>query len=302
MLPLTSARGQAACPKTDNKNRTQSNQMIIIISPSKTQDCKGTVTVDSSQPLFIDQVRQLVSHLKKLDRKQLAELMKMSDKLAEVNYRRYQAFQPDFTPENSRPALFMFRGDQFNPMAVEEYTPDQLHHCQHHLRILSGLYGMLRPLDLMQPYRLEMAHKVAIGGSANLYDFWRDRLTGELNAVFGADANPVLVNMASAEYFKVINKKKLQAKILTITFKQEKAGKVKTIAIYAKRARGAMVDFIMRNRLSTPEELQAFRSDGYSFAPELSRGGTEWVFIKKLCNCSAAPHSAAISPPHIDGL
>ncbi len=256
--------------------------MIIIISPSKTQDCNGPVNVDSSQPLFIDQVRQLVSHMKKLDRKQLAELMKMSDKLAEVNYRRYQEFQPDFTPQNSRPALFMFQGAQFNPMAVEEYTPEQLHHCQHHLRILSGLYGMLRPLDLMQPYRLEMAHKVAVGGSANLYDFWRDRITGELNAGFGADESPVLVNMASAEYFKVIKKNKLQAKILTITFQQEKEGKVKTIAIYAKRARGAMVDFIMRNKLAKPEELLTFCSDGYSFAPELSRGDTEWVFIKKL--------------------
>jgi cytoplasmic iron level regulating protein YaaA (DUF328/UPF0246 family) len=256
--------------------------MKIIISPSKTQDDTVPVRTGSTQPLFVTQVHQLVSHLKKIKQNQLASLMKMSDKLAAVNYERFQNFQPIFTQENSRQALFMFQGDQFNPMQTETYTQAQLLHSQHHVRILSGLYGMLRPLDLMQPYRLEMATKIPVGSAGNLYGFWGEHITRALNNEFREDSSPVLINMASVEYCKVIKKNELKAKILKVAFKQEKAGKIKTIAIYAKRARGAMVDFVLRNMLTEPEELQSFSVDGYSFMPDLSTGDTEWVFVKKL--------------------
>ncbi len=253
--------------------------MQYIISPSKTQ--QFTVPIhSSSQPFFADQTKQLVRQLQQLDQAGLTTLMKMSDKLAAVNFSRYQQFQFPFSPENSCQALFMFRGDQFNPMQVDNYTAAELDYAQQHLRILSGLYGILRPLDLVQPYRLEMAIKLAVGEHKNLYSFWGTLVTGQLNRDLAADPEPLLVNLASAEYFKVIRKKDLQAAILTLAFKQEKASKLKTIAIYAKRARGAMLDFIIRNQVSRPEELQEFRADGYVFAADLS-GEFEWVFIRR---------------------
>jgi len=183
--------------------------MLLIISPSKTQESDVSIRGDYSQPLFIDKTEQLVRRLKQFDQLQLAALMKMSDKLAALNYQRFQDFQFPFTPDNSRQALLMFRGDQFNPMAVDGYSDEQLTHVQQHLRILSGLYGMLRPLDLMQPYRLEMATKLAVGEDENLYSFWGYPVTRELNRELRDDPQPVLINLASAEYFKVIRRKEL---------------------------------------------------------------------------------------------
>ncbi len=255
--------------------------MLLIISPSKTQQFDIPIHGNSTQPLFPEQTGQLIHLLKQLDQPQLAALMKMSDKLAAVNHQRFKQFQLPITQKNSRQALFMFQGDQFNPMAVDSYSKQQLNHAQRHLRILSGLYGMLRPLDLMQPYRLEMAIKVAVGDHKNLYSFWSERITEQLNKELRNDQEPVLINMASAEYFKVVRKKELQANILTLSFKQEKEGKLKTIAIYAKRARGAMVNFVIQNEINKPVELQGFDRDGYSYHPELSTG-SEWVFVRKL--------------------
>lgn len=255
--------------------------MLLVISPSKTQKFDIPIRGDCSQPLFVAQTERLVRQLKQLDQTQLAVLMKMSDKLAKVNYKRFLDFNLPFTSENARQALFMFQGDQFDSMAVDSYSEEQLAHAQHHLRILSGLYGILRPLDLMQPYRLEMATKLAVGEAKNLYSFWGDLVTRELNNEMSDDPQPLLINMASAEYFKVIRRKELQADILTLTFKQEKEGKLKTIAIYAKRARGAMVDFIIQNSITNPIDLQAFNIDGYRFNPDLSTDN-EWVFVQKL--------------------
>ena len=255
--------------------------MLLIISPSKTQQFDIPIHGNHTLPLFPQQIEHLILLLKQLDQPQLAALMKMSDKLAAVNHQRFQQFQLPITQENSRQALFMFQGDQFNPMAVEDYTVQQLKHAQNHLRILSGLYGMLRPLDLMQPYRLEMATKLAVNDHKNLYSFWGERVTAQINKELKNDPEPVLINMASAEYFKVIRKKELQTDILTLSFKQEKEGKLKTIAIYAKRARGAMVDFVIQNEISKPKELQRFNRDGYSFTPELSTD-KEWLFVRNL--------------------
>ena len=255
--------------------------MLLIISPSKTQEFAVPIHGDCTQPIFIEQTAQLVRKLKSFDQQQLATLMKMSDKLAAVNHQRFLDFQLPFTPENSRQALFMFQGDQFNPMDVAHYSGEQLVHAQRHLRILSGLYGILRPLDLMQPYRLEMAAKLAVDEAKNLYGFWGERITRAVNEQLAEDPVPVLLNLASAEYFKVIRKKELRANILTLSFKQEKEGCLKTIAIYAKRARGAMVDFVVKNRIVQPEQLQRFAVDGYDFKPDLS-ADNEWVFVRKL--------------------
>jgi cytoplasmic iron level regulating protein YaaA (DUF328/UPF0246 family) len=255
--------------------------MLLIISPSKTQTLDVSIHGTYSHPVFSRQAGQLVEQLQQLDQAELGTLMKMSDKLAALNYQRFRNFQLPFTSRNSRQALFMFQGDQFNPMGVEQYSKEQLVHAQHHLRILSGLYGILRPLDLMQPYRLEMATQLAVGEAKNLYGFWGERITRAVNEELLKDPFPVLVNLASAEYFKVIRKKELQANILTLSFKQEKEGRLKTIAIYAKRARGAMVDFIVKNRIINPEELKGFAIDGYGFKHDLSTDN-EWVFVRKL--------------------
>jgi len=255
--------------------------MLLIISPSKTQVSDVPIRGDYTLPLFLDQTDQLVGQLKQLDQPQLAELMKMSDKLAAVNYQRFQDFQLPFRPDNGRQALLMFRGDQFNPMAVDSYSDEQFAHAQQHLRILSGFYGMLRPLDLMQPYRLEMTTKLAVGEAKNLYSFWGDLVTRELNNELSDDPQPVLINLASAEYFTVIRRKELHADILTLSFKQEKEEKLKTIAIYAKRARGAMVDFVIQNRITRPIDLRGFNRDGYRFKSDLSTDN-EWVFVRIL--------------------
>lgn len=255
--------------------------MLLIISPSKTQNFEVPIRGDYTLPLFLDQTKQLARQLKQLDQLQLAALMKMSDKLAAVNYQRFQDFQRLFRPDNSRQALLMFRGDQFNPMAVDSYSDEQLTHAQQHLRILSGLYGMLRPLDLMQPYRLEMATKLTVREAKDLYSFWGDLVTRKLNNELLDDPQPVLINLASAEYFKVIRRKELHADVLTLSFKQEKKEKLKTIAIYAKRARGAMVDFVIQNRITRPIDLQGFNRDGYRFKLDLSTDN-EWVFVRIL--------------------
>ncbi len=255
--------------------------MLLIISPSKTQNFDVPVRGDCTQPLFLEQAAQLVRQLKSFEPPQLAALMKMSDRLAAVNVQRFQDFRLPFTPGNSRQALFMFQGDQFNPMAVDNYSAEQLGHAQQHLRILSGLYGILRPLDLMQPYRLEMATRLAAGKADNLYGFWRHAVTGGINRELEADSCPLLINLASVEYFKVIDKKKLHADILTLSFKQEKEGRLKSIAIYAKRARGAMVNFVIQNRITDPQELQGFNVDGYQFRRDLS-SDREWLFVRTL--------------------
>ena len=255
--------------------------MLLIISPSKTQNFDVPIRGDYTLPLFLDQTKQLARQLKQLDQPQLAALMKMSDKLAALNYQQFQDFQLPFTPDNSRQALLMFGGDQFTPMAVDSYSDQQFAHGQQHLCILSGLYGMLRPLDLMQPYRLEMATRLAVGEAKNLYSFWGDIVTRKLNNKLSDDSHPALINLASAEYFKVIRRKELHADILTLSFKQEKEGRLKTIAIYAKRARGAMVDFVIQNRITRPIDLQGFNRDGYRFKSDLSTDN-EWVFVRIL--------------------
>ncbi|EDX86904.1 conserved hypothetical protein [Synechococcus sp. PCC 7335] len=253
--------------------------MLTVISPAKTLNYTGANYPHFTQPVVLDQSEQLVKELRSYDQAQLSELMKISDKLAQLNYQRYQDFQTPFTLENAKQALLVFDGDVYKGIHIEDYDEDDLTFAQDHLRILSGLYGVLRPLDLMQPYRLEMGTKLATKKGKNLYEFWGERISDLINAELVKESEPCLLNLASNEYFKAIQQKSIKAKILNIEFKENKAGIYKTIAIHAKRARGLMVDFVIRNRIDNPTLIKGFDSDGYTFNKSLSTTDS-WVFCR----------------------
>ena len=253
--------------------------MLMVISPAKTLDYAGADYSHFTQPAVLDQSEQLIKELRRYDPAQLSKLMKISDKLAQLNYQRYQDFKAPFTLENAKQALLVFDGDVYKGIRVKDYDEDDLAFAQDHLRILSGLYGVLRPLDLMQPYRLEMGTKLETKKGQNLYEFWGEQISNLINAALEKESEPCLVNLASNEYFKSIKKETIKARILDIEFKENKAGVYKTIAIYAKRARGLMVDFVIRNRIENPELVKGFDSDGYTFNSELSTTDS-WVFCR----------------------
>ncbi len=253
--------------------------MLMVISPAKTLNYAGADYPHFTQPAVLAQSKQLVDELCNYDQEQLSKLMKISDKLAELNHQRYQDFQVPFTADNAKQALLVFKGDVYRGIRVEEYDEDDLTFAQDHLRILSGLYGVLRPLDLMQPYRLEMGTKLKTEKGKNLYEFWGGTLSDLINAELEKETNPCLVNLASNEYFKSIHSDAIKARILNIDFKENKDGDYKIIAIYAKKARGLMVDFVIRNRIDTPELMKGFDSDGYTFNEALSTEAS-WVFCR----------------------
>ena len=253
--------------------------MLMVISPAKTLDYSGESYPHFTTPAALKQTQALAAQLRTYESHELSSLMKISDKLAELNFQRYQEFETPFTPDNARQALLVFKGDVYKGIQVEDYSEDDLTFAQQHLRILSGLYGLLRPLDLMQPYRLEMGTKLATDKGKNLYEFWGDRISNLLNEDLKKEDEPCLVNLASNEYFKSINQKKLKAKILNIAFKENKNGTYKIVAIYAKRARGLMVDYAVRNRITDPEALKAFDTEDYAYSEELSDDGT-WTFCR----------------------
>ena len=254
--------------------------MIAIISPSKTQDFSSNGQPEAfSQPQFLKQSEMLVKELRKKKTADIKSLMEVSDKIAELNYERYRQFKTPFTPEDSKQALFSFKGDVYTGIDSENYKEEELEFAQDHLRILSGLYGVLRPLDLIQPYRLEMKIKLKNRRGKDLYSFWGNRLTEALNRDFENQQNKVLINLASNEYFKALDKKKLKAEIITPVFKEHKNGKYSVIAIFAKKARGMMTDFIIKNKIQEAEELKTFHQEGYEYSEQLSQGN-EWVFIR----------------------
>ncbi len=254
--------------------------MITIISPSKTQDFSSNGVPElHTQPRFLDQTEVLVNELRKQSAGDIKALMEVSDKIADLNYNRYRQFNTPFSPENAKQALFAFKGDVYTGIDIENYNEKELSFAQDHLRILSGLYGLLRPLDLIQPYRLEMKIKLKNPKGKDLYSFWGNRLTEELNKAMASGAKPVLINLASNEYFKAIQKKELKADIITPVFKEFKNGKYSIIAIFAKKARGLMTDFIIKNRIEDPETLKTFQQEGYEFSEQHSNE-KEWVFIR----------------------
>ena len=240
--------------------------MLTVISPAKTLDFETAPTTRrSTRPQFIERAAELVKEARELSPEDLRELMGVSEKIAELNHRRFMEWSEPFNLDNARQAILAFKGDVYTGLQAETLSAAQLQFAQQHLRILSGLYGLLRPLDLMQAYRLEMGVRFATSGGRNLYEFWGDSLTRALNTQLGKSGSRVLVNLASNEYFKSLQPGALDAEIITPVFKDLKGGKYKVISFYAKKARGQMARFIIDNELNEPGGLRRFRRDGYRY-------------------------------------
>lgn len=254
--------------------------MLIVISPAKNLYDRCPVSLEKySQADFLPEAEKIVSVLKKKKPLQIAKLMDISPKLAELNFRRFQEWNLPFSPENAWQSVLMFNGDVYHGLKAESFTPEEFDTTQQQLRILSGVYGLLRPLDLIQPYRLEMGTNVAIARKKNLYEFWKTKITAKLNEELKETDRKILINLASLEYFSSIDTKKLKARIITPTFKEHKDGQYQMVSFFAKRARGLMSRFIIRNQITDPEELKAFDSEGYYFNNQLSKGDN-WVFTR----------------------
>ena len=252
--------------------------MLITLSPSKGQDFETpALSKTYSKPQALKDSELLIKELRKIRRQDIQQLMSVSENIAKLNTDRYKSFKTPFTPKNAKQAIFAFKGDVYSGIDIEQYSEADLDYAQNHLRILSGLYGCLRPLDLIQPYRLEMKTKLHNVRGENLYQFWGDRITGELNKALEKQKQPVLVNLASNEYFKSVRPKQLNGRLLNINFKETRDGKTRVVAIFAKRARGMMTDYILRNRIEKPEDIKKFRQGGYRFRKELS-DDKQWTF------------------------
>ncbi len=253
--------------------------MIAIISPAKLLDFKNPAVTDKyTQAQFLDKSEKVNNELKRLRAKDLIDLQHTSIEIAEENESRNLLWQANVTPESAKQAILAFNGAVYGGINANNFTNDDFDFAQDHLRMLSGLYGVLRPLDLMMPYRLEMGTKLSIGKKKDLYEFWRETVTANLNELLERN-NGILINLASKEYFKVIDRKKLKGRIITPEFKNNKNGKYKAIVIYVKQARGLMCRFMIKNRLSNPDDLQAFDLDGYYFNNNLSKGDS-WIFTR----------------------
>ena len=213
----------------------------------------------------------MIGQLRQMSPQQIGELMHLSDKLAALNVARYGSWQPDFTPANAKQALLAFKGDVYTGLAAEDFSEEDFDFAQAHLRMLSGLYGVLRPLDLMQPYRLEMGTKLANARGANLYEFWGERISGWLNEALAAQGDDILLNLASNEYFGAVKRKALNARIIDTEFKDLKNGQYKIISFYAKKARGLMARYVIKERIRDPEQLKAFDYQGYRYSAEQSK-------------------------------
>jgi cytoplasmic iron level regulating protein YaaA (DUF328/UPF0246 family) len=244
--------------------------MKVVISPAKSLDFESELpTPLQTEACFLDEAERLNKVLRKKSPKALKQLMGISDNLAELNYGRNQQWTRPFTPENARPAVYAFNGDVYQGLDVYTLPKEKIDRMQEKLRILSGLYGLLKPLDLMQPYRLEMGTKLGQGSSKDLYQFWQKKITKKLNEELTDDE--VLVNLASNEYFKAIDTKSLKVPVINIDFKDFKNGKYKIISFFAKKARGYMTRFIIENDCQTVDDLKAFNHDGYAFSEGLSK-------------------------------
>ena len=254
--------------------------MLIVISPAKTLSFdKQELTTDYTIPKFLDSSEKLIVELQKYSPYDLSKLMSISANLSQLNYERNLKWNLPFNTENAKQSLIAFRGEVFTGIDVDSFSSENFEFAQNHLRILSGLYGVLRPLDLIQAYRLEMGTKLTNEKGKNLYDFWGNLITDEINKVIENQGDNLLVNLASNEYFKSVKKKNLKAEIITPIFKDEKNGKYKTISFYAKKARGLMTRYIIDNQLSEKEELRFFNKAGYMYN-ELMSSEKEYVFIR----------------------
>ena len=268
--------------------------MLFLLSPAKSLDYETpTPGVPHTQPLFVKQAEPLIKALRKKSWRQVSKLMDLSQALSELNVARYQAWSPEFTPQNAKQSVLAFNGDVYDGLNAKTLSGDDLAWAQDHLCILSGLYGVLRPLDLMQPYRLEMGTALKVGRPDNLYHYWRKTiapyLNERLNEQFGerlnagvqGGANPVVINLASQEYFKSVNLKLLEARVVECVFEDFSNGSFKVVSFFAKKARGMMARHAITHRIQTPETLQGFSQDGYVFNAAASTAD-RMVFRRKM--------------------
>lgn len=246
--------------------------MLFLISPAKALDCESPpTTATHTQPLFVSQAAELIEVLKHQSPQEIASLMGLSDALAGLNVGRYQAWRPKFSPKTAKQAVLTFNGDVYEGLDAKTLSEAELGWAQDHLCILSGLYGVLRPLDLMHAYRLEMGTRLPTAKGRNLYQFWGSQIADYLNQRAAADASPVVINLASDEYFKAVDKKALKPRVVRCVFEEHRGGgQYKVISFMAKRARGLMVRYAVQHRAATPEALRGFDAEGYAWQPALS--------------------------------
>ena len=239
--------------------------MILLLSPSKNmKDC--AYENKTSQPVFINEAKSLVNQLNKMNISEIQDFMEISEKLAHLNFQRFQNWSLPFNKTNSSPAIYSFSGDVYEGLDAYSLEEEDVKFAQRNLLILSGLYGILKPLDLIQPYRLEMGRKLKYESHKNLYSFWNDKISLYLNNI----KDKVIINLASNEYFNVVNKEKISKKIISPIFKDEKNGKFKIISFYAKKARGLMANYIIKNKIDDPSQLIKFNINGYTYNKNLS--------------------------------
>jgi cytoplasmic iron level regulating protein YaaA (DUF328/UPF0246 family) len=259
--------------------------MLAVISPAKTLDFTSPAeTRKHSLPVYLKDSTQLIESLRNQSPADIAELMHISSKLADLNYERYAQWHTPFDQDNAKQALLAFKGDVYMGLAAESYNERDFTWAQKHVRILSGLHGILKPLDLIQPYRLEMGTKLATKRGENLYDFWGTKVTRALQEDLDAQAGskeklPILINLASNEYFNAVQASQLNARVITPTFKDLKDGRYKFLTFYAKKARGLMTSYLVKNRVASLKALKAFDWEGYSYSEDLS-DGDDWVFLR----------------------
>lgn len=250
--------------------------MLILISPAKTLDYSNPTLQEYTLPEFQTETKSLISVLKKKSAKEIGSLMGISENLANLNEERFKTFQKEFNFENSKQALLAFKGDVYTKIDVDNYTDLDFDFAQQHLRILSGLYGLLKPLDLIQPYRLEMGTRLENKKGKNLYEFWGKKISNAIN--FAAQSKPI-VNLASQEYFKSVDLHAITSPVITIHFKEFKNDTYQVVGFFAKQARGLMTDFAIKNRITEPKELKLFNREGYEFSDLLSESN-DWIFVR----------------------
>jgi len=254
--------------------------VLIVVSPAKKLDYDTPPTTKKSTlPAFLDQSQILIDQLRQYSAIVLAELMHLSMNLAELNFDRYEQWQQEVDTATGKQCVLAFKGDVYQGLDAESFSAKDLDFAQQHLRILSGLYGLLRPLDLMRPYRLEMGTKLQNERGKNLYEFWGERITDAINEQLKKQGDDVLINLASNEYFKSVKPKLVKGRIITPQFKEKKNGQFKMIGVYAKKARGLLSRYVLLNRLENPEDIKSFDVDDYAFNATLSKGDN-WVFTR----------------------
>lgn len=246
--------------------------MLFLLSPAKTLDYASQLPdLPHTLPAFLEDSARLIEVLRRKSPQELSSLMDISDTLAGLNAARYEAWSPKFTQRNARQAVLAFDGDVYDGLQARTLTPSDLDWAQQHLRMLSGLYGVLRPLDWMQPYRLEMGTALKVGDAANLYQYWGGRIAEHLNATLAADKTPVVINLASQEYFKAVDRKVLKARVIDCVFEEWKPGGWKIVSFSAKKARGLMARYAIMKRAETPRKLEGFNLEGYALDPAASQ-------------------------------